>query len=151
MRSKTVIFFVFCSSLKEMRATTLKSCDWPACSFRTDIGASIHYPTIKSTTPEQRRRRSPLSTTILRMMMAMMMMMMRLCCWWWYIYYDEVSVCLSVTKNHHFLYRSANNHGFGWFPLFFKVVSWFLVGFHGFSRWFHGFSWFLVGFHGFSR
>ena len=25
--------------------------------------------------------------------------------WWWYIYYDEVSVCLFVTKNHHF-------HGF---------------------------------------
>jgi len=23
---------------------------------------------------------------------------------------------------------------FGWFPWFFKVVSWFLVGFHGFSR-----------------
>ena len=44
MRSKTVIFFVFCSSLKEMRATTIKSCDWPPCSFRTDIGASIHYP-----------------------------------------------------------------------------------------------------------
>ena len=28
---------------------------------------------------------------------------------------------------------------FGWFPWFFKVVLWFLVGFHGFSRWFHGF------------
>ena len=23
--------------------------------------------------------------------------------WWWYIYYDEVSVCLCVTKNRHFL------------------------------------------------
>ena len=23
---------------------------------------------------------------------------------------------------------------FGWFPMFFNVVSWFLVGFHGFSR-----------------
>ena len=22
----------------------------------------------------------------------------------------------------------------GWFPWFFKIVSWFLVGFHGFSR-----------------
>ena len=31
----------------------------------------------------------------------------------------------------------------------FKVVSWFLVGFHGFSRWLYGFSWFLVGFHSF--
>ena len=43
---------------------------------------------------------------------------------------------------------------FGWFPWFFKVVSWFfmvLVGVHGFSRWWNGFSWFLVGFHGFSR
>ena len=40
---------------------------------------------------------------------------------------------------------------FGWFPWFLKVVSWFLLGFHGFSRWFYGFSWFLVGFHGFSR
>ena len=58
-----------------MRATTIKSCDWPACSFRTDIGATIHYPTIKSTTAEQRRRRSPVSTLFLRMMMAMMMMM----------------------------------------------------------------------------
>ena len=28
---------------------------------------------------------------------------------------------------------------FGWFPWCFKVVSWFLIGFHGFSRWFHGF------------
>ena len=35
---------------------------------------------------------------------------------------------------------------FGWFPWFFKGVSWFLVDFHGFSRWFHGFSWILVGF-----
>ena len=84
MRSKTVIFFVFCSSLKEMRATTIKSCDWPHCSFRTDIGASIHYPTIKSTTAEQRRRRSPVSTLFLRMMMAMMTMMMRLYWWWWW-------------------------------------------------------------------
>ena len=25
--------------------------------------------------------------------------------WWWYIYYDEVSVCLSVTKNHHFFWE----------------------------------------------
>ena len=60
---------------------------------------------------------------------------------------------------------------FGWFPWFFKVVSWFLVGFNSFLRWFHGVSWFfmvfgwfpwffkvvswfhmvLVGFHGFSR
>ena len=40
---------------------------------------------------------------------------------------------------------------FVWFPWFFKLVSWFLVGFRGFSRWFHGFSWFLVSFHGFSR
>ena len=31
---------------------------------------------------------------------------------------------------------------FGWFPCFFKVVSWFFMvfgRFHGFSRWFHGF------------
>ena len=27
--------------------------------------------------------------------------------WWWYIYYDEVSVCLCVTKNHHFLSAKA--------------------------------------------
>ena len=67
----------FCSSLKEMRATTIKSCDWPGCSFRTDIGASIHYPTIKSTTAEQRRRRSPVSTLIHRMIMTIMMMV-----WW---------------------------------------------------------------------
>ena len=40
---------------------------------------------------------------------------------------------------------------FGWFQWFFKVVSWFLLGFHGFSRWFYGFSWFLVGFNGFPR
>ena len=33
-------------------------------------------------------------------------------------------------------------HGFCWFIWFFKVVSWFLVGFYGFSRWFHGFCWF---------
>ena len=48
---------------------------------------------------------------------------------------------------------------FGWFPLFFKVVSWFfmvLIGFHGFSRWFHGFmvfGWFPLfsgWFHGLS-
>ena len=38
---------------------------------------------------------------------------------------------------------------FGWFPWFFKVVLWFLVGFHGFSGWFHCFSWFFIGFHGF--
>ena len=60
-----------------MRATTMKSCDWPGCSFRTDIGASIHYPTIKSTTAEQRRRRSPVSTLIHRMIMTIMMMV-----WW---------------------------------------------------------------------
>ena len=27
-----------------------------------------------------------------------------------YIYYDEVSVCLSVTKNHHFLLGVSCNH-----------------------------------------
>ena len=60
-----------------MRATTMKSCDWPGCSFRTDIGASIHYPTIKSTTAEQRLRRSPASTLIHRMIMTIMTMV-----WW---------------------------------------------------------------------
>ena len=31
-------------------------------------------------------------------------------CWWcWYIYYDEVSVCLCVTKNHHLLKLSMCN------------------------------------------
>ena len=34
---------------------------------------------------------------------------------------------------------------FGWFPWFFKVVSWFFMVF----GWFLWFSWFLVGFHGF--
>ena len=29
---------------------------------------------------------------------------------------------------------------FGWFPWFFKVISWFLVGLHGFSRFPGGFS-----------
>ena len=28
---------------------------------------------------------------------------------------------------------------FCWFPWFFKVVSWFLLGVHGFSKLFHGF------------
>ena len=40
-------------------------------------------------------------------------------------------------------------HGFWLVSMVFKVVSRFLVGFHGFSRWFHVFLWFLVGFHGF--
>ena len=32
-------------------------------------------------------------------------------CWWcWYIYYDEVFVCLSVTKNEHFLLGVSCNH-----------------------------------------
>ena len=30
--------------------------------------------------------------------------------WWWYIYYDEVSVCLSVTKNEHFLLGVSCDH-----------------------------------------
>ena len=67
-----------------------------------------------------------------------------------YIYYDEVCVCLSRKIITSFTGLQITMV-FGWFPWFFKVVSWFLVGFHGFSRWFHGFSWFLVGFHGFSR
>ena len=66
-------------------------------------------------------------------------------------------VCLFVTKNEHLLVSMFFQGSFmvfmvfGWFPWFFKVVSWFLLGFHGFVRWFHGFSWFLLGFHGFSR
>ena len=54
--------------------------------------------------------------------------------------------CLCVTKNDHFIkrpvcqpwkWRSVVSWFFvvcGWFACFFKVVSWFLVGFHGFSR-----------------
>ena len=60
-----------------MRATTIKSCDWPPCSFRTDIGATIHYPTIKSTTAEQRRRRSPVSTLLEWWWQW----------WWWWLYW----------------------------------------------------------------
>ena len=63
-----------------------------------------------------------------------------------YIMTECLSVCLCVTKNHHFLYRSVCQP-WKWR----NVVSWFLVGFLVFSRWFRGFSWFLVGCHGFSR
>ena len=47
---------------------------------------------------------------ILQMMTVMMMMVMKIW-WWWYIYNGEVlSVCLSVTKNHHFLLGVSCNH-----------------------------------------
>ena len=38
---------------------------------------------------------------------------------------------------------------FGWFPWFFKVVSWFFMVFGWFPWFFKVVSWFLVGFHGF--
>ena len=42
---------------------------------------------------------------------------------------------------------------FGWFPWFFKVVSWFIMIFGWFPWFFQGgfmvFSWILIGFHGF--
>ena len=43
-------------------------------------------------------------------------------------------------------------HGFGWFPWFFKVVSWFLLGFHHFKGGFmvfHGFWLVSLVFEGF--
>ena len=38
---------------------------------------------------------------------------------------------------------------FGWFPWFFKVVSWFFMIFGWFPWVFEAVSWFLFGFHGF--
>ena len=74
-----------------------------------------------------------------KMLMIMMIMMIMIYILWW-------SVCMSVTKNHHFLYRSANNHGFGWFPWFFKVVSWFFMVFGWFLWFFKEVSWFYMVF-----
>jgi len=37
---------------------------------------------------------------------------------------------------------------FGWFPWFFKVVSWFFIVFGWFQWFFKVVSWFLVAFHG---
>ena len=42
------------------------------------------------------------------------------------IYYDEVSVCLSVTKNHHFLLGVSCNHP-GWFFMVLGRFLWFFM------------------------
>ena len=47
------------------------------------------------------------------------LMMMMMISGWWYIYYDGVSVCLSVTKNHHFFWKIFFWIFFFWKSFFF--------------------------------
>ena len=64
----------------------------------------------------------------------------QLICWWWcwYIYYDEVSVCLSVTKNHHFFWEKfflnffVLKFFFDFFFLIFFFNFFFLISFFKF-------------------